>query len=472
MRAIYPRTPEDVKAALALIQSPRVLFLSKFIPTETPQSRTMAGYAVCDAETLVVFQAPQLTHDFLAWAETKEVWVETMAVLSKLPFKFVPAGDLSLASRVFDGVQDPGAVDHYWPMDGILSYAERMWLYLAQVGDRRPPYWSVDLRAAYVLAEQSALGYLTPKGLVHPTWVTVQPNGSPVVSCQTPNLLTVKKTERHKWAAPDGSVWVQLRMPHGDWRMAAALSGDPWMASTEPMDIPGDISVFLRSPFSAEHMARKLGGTNWVSHYRDAAAICDELKAAAPKFFAWVEEIDAKSSVTSFMGRPVRETPDGTPEERRSRRFNALLQHSLATCTKSQLVQVAQGVTMGHPMYDRVENLMPFYDSVIYTISAAALDAGHLAHVGKWVTRTINGVVFPVEMSVGPTWGELTVVDPFAEHAETDRELASHFVPHTCPDCGAAFETQALLEAHQHGGLSDSAVGDGGTAGRPVADGG
>lgn len=423
MKGVFVQTVDDAR---------RVIFGLGALPTvcwPVFEGQTIVSFNITTREQCVTIPLhhpvlpnadPRVLHAIGEWASGlgQGTWVPTMRDVARLRHRWgvpiTPGGDLELAER-FSGVNFGSQ-----PLQDIETLFARMdefygWLR----SPARRACWQVELQTALALAQQSELGYLTPDGVQYPRWTTIHPSGSGRISCAKPNIPGTRLADRSRWRAPDGCLWVELRMPEAEWRMLAALTGDPWVLAaldgegpaahvrdllklSTSVEVSAVMGCLLHFPFSPDYYVAKVGvsretALTWVRRLGDVA----------PHWAAWVTETYNAQEHTSWMDRPI-DWHRTQPVDAMKIVLTAKIQQSVATLLKTVLVALVQKLQLGVPAYHGIENVIPLAEAVLYTAPSLNLEA----HVRSATTmpgllRTINDVPFPLVVRVGETWGSL-----------------------------------------------------------------
>lgn len=356
-------------------------------------------------------------------------------------------GDMVLASRMLR-LPLPVTENPWEQAMEVLRVAPRLRDGLGNEGQLAA--YELETQVAGWLTEMSVAGYQWGERRVHPLWTTLHESGSGRIVSRTPSLSNVRKPERAEFRADPYKRWVCVAWPYADLTMVALLSGDPALKAA--VAAPNPYAVLAEMWETDEERAREVWqtiATHGPNKERVSQALNGDLTpwvpmlcAYAPRWVEWWQGlVQQVPTVTAWLGRRLH-----VVEPRKV--HGAVVMESVATALKMLLA------FLRHEAEFRAEaemagfaTVIPLYDRVYYQLDVHVPVERHVEIVKRLGALTQVGGHFHVEVSMGPSWGDLHRVDtPFGQ--ETADLTSPPSVPVRCPVCKRTAQDWPTLEAH------------------------
>jgi|PlaIllAssembly_1097288.scaffolds.fasta_scaffold03235_7 hypothetical protein len=375
----------------------------------------------------------------------------TTTVVRRLCGDISPAiiGDALLAATM---LREPLGARPPFTEEGAVEVWRAAEVLTSMLKGQRAAY-ELEKQVASFLMEMSVAGYQWADERVHPIWATVHESGSGRIVSRQPSLSNVRKADRVNFKADPYKRWVCVAWPYADLTMVALLSGDPALkaviSTTDPYEV-------LASLWSCDRAKAETVWKNIATHgpntprvsealKEDATTYVEKFVAAAPRWHDWLLAKTAEvPMVEAWLGRRIH-----VSEGRKV--HGAVVMESVSTALKMMLAflrhesEFRAGAEMAG-----FSSVIPLYDRVFYQLDVHVPVDRHVELAHRVGALSQVGGNFAVEVSMGPSWGELYRVDgSVREFGQVLADLTTPPpIPIRCPACKQTAQDWPTLEDH------------------------
>jgi DNA polymerase-1 len=264
------------------------------------------------------------------------------------------------------------------------------------------------------------------RGRVYPTFL-LHGTVSGRLSCRNPNMQNIPRGSkaRRLFVPQPGNVFVQGDYAQAELRVIATLAQDEYLREVfaEGRDLHGEVAERFYGPgWTKEQRVRAKAVVFGLSYGREAPSLAAEFKIPVAEAQRYLDTFFAAIPSTVVWRKEMQQRVlDGedlvTPFGRR-RRFWLITRDNKKDIMKECLSFMPQSIASDICLSSliRLRNMgfsvrIPVHDSIL--VECAEEDAQDVAHAMKEVMEQTaidtftDYVPFPVDVAIGPTWGDL-----------------------------------------------------------------